>query len=195
MSDTTLPVQPAPIGRSRESGPSPAGAATRAAVLVVVAAGAGCLGGWLWWRWWAPAPEGRVFELLDGGTTWAPTPAEAGYDQLSAATPQYVVIGLGFGLLLGVLAAVLLRGRELVGLAALVVASGLGAFLMLRLGVHLSPPDPESLLADAAVGDRMPGAMAVSGWTPYLAWPFGALFGFLAVLVLVTERSAPARHR
>jgi hypothetical protein len=183
-----LPTSPGPFA---EPGPSPARTLVCALVVLLGGAGLGALGGWLWWRWWSPAPEGEVFALSDGGTIWVPQPAESGYSALFDATAQYAVLGAAFGALLGVLAALLCRRRELVGLAAAVVGSALGAVVMLRIGTAQSPPDPESRLADAAVGDVLPGALEVAGWTPYLGWPGGALAAFVIVLLLVRERTDP----
>lgn len=165
------------------------------ALLVLIAGGAlGALGGWLWWRWWSPGPEGAVFELPDGGTTWVPQPAESGYSALFDATMQYAVLGVGLGAVVGLLAVLLCRRLELVGLASAALGSVVGAAVMLQVGTAQSPPDPETLLEDARVGDVLPGALEVSGWTAYLGWPAGALTAFVLVLLLVIDRPEPPPH-
>ncbi len=191
-----LPPPPAtPVRATAPRRPPAVRALVGAAVVLAVAAGLGAVGGWVWWTWWSPGPDGRVFPLPDGGTTWIPQPAESGYSALFAATAQYAVLGVGLGVLVGLLSVVLCRRRELVGLLVAAAGSAVGAAVMLWVGTAQSPPDPESLLADAEVGDMLPGALEVTGWTPYLGWPVGALAAFVLVLLLVIDRPEPPPQR
>ena len=79
---------------------------------------------------------------------------------------------------------------ELVTLAAVVVGSALAAYLMLRVGVHLSPPDPHELAKTAQNGDKLKGALLVTSWPPKGAFTFGALIG-LAVVYAVSIGRTP----
>lgn len=158
-------------------------------VLLAVAAGAGWIGGQLWWRWWGPGPDGVVYETQQGDLVWLPDPPELGFAELFSATGQYVVIGLGLGLLLGLLAGLVCRGRELPGLVVALGAAGLAAWLSYTVGTDLSPSDPQAMAADAGAGAELPGALAITGWTPYLGWPAGVLIGFIASVVLAPSRS------
>ncbi len=149
---------------------------------VLSAVGLAFLGGWLWWQWWGPADKGRIFETRDG-PQWFPIPFDPGVSHVFAGTAEYFLIGLGLGALLGVLAGVLSRSRAVLGLGVLVVASVGAALVMHWFGVSFSPPDPRTLVDSHEIGDRLPGHLELSGWTPYLAWPIGALAGFTGVML------------
>lgn len=158
------------------------------AVPVLLGAGLGLLGGWLWWSWWGPAPDGRIYDTRVG-PQWYPEPFDPGVTRDFSGTATYVVIAFGLALLLGVVAAVLCRRIAVVGLAAVVVGAGLGAAAMVLFGTSFSPPDPADLVAGREVGDALPGHLHVAGWTPYLAWPVGALLGYFVVMVSILTRS------
>lgn len=173
--ETTIPPASSPVADGR---PSRSPLVTGAVAVAIVALGGalGALGGWLWYRWWGPPNVGRVYDTPDG-RTWVDL-TERGLAQVFAATGQYVVVGLALGLLLGVLAAVLGRHRALVALGAVLVASALAAYVASRVGIALGPTDPQTLVDDVELGERLPAAITLSGWTPYLMWPIGALVGF-----------------
>jgi hypothetical protein len=161
----------------------------RTAAVLAVAAGLGLLGGWLWWRWWAPATPGRVFDTTQG-PMWLPDPWGPGQEHIFSGTAQFFVVGLGLGLLLGVLAGVAAGRRAVAGLVALVVSSVVAALVMRWFGLGFSPPDPATLVDAHAVGDELPGHLALTGWTPYLAWPIGAVFGYFCVMLAASARSS-----
>lgn len=158
-----------------------------AASLLVGSAGLGWLAGHVWWRWWSPAPDGVVYQT-SRGLRWIADPVDAGSAQLFSATAEFVVIGMGLGLLVGLVVGFLSRGWELVGLATGLLAAGVAAWIMLQVGTDLSPPDPEALAERAGAGATLPGAMQVAGWSPYVAWPAGALAGQLAVILMAPHR-------
>jgi hypothetical protein len=155
--------------------------AVQAAVILALFAGAGALGGWVWWKLWAPAPIGFA---LEGRWVIGGEPATAVF----AATAWYVVIGVLVGLVLGALAGLLLDRAELVTLAAVVVGSVLAAWLMSRVGASLGPPDPEPLARSATDGTEIPARLAPGGESPYLAFPVGALTGLAMSLFGVTKQ-------
>lgn len=167
------------------------GVSTRRVLLAVSvllgSAGVGWVAGQLWWQWWAPPPDGVVYETTEG-LQWVADPVDAGSAQLFSATAEYAVLAAGLGLVVGLVLGVVTRGWEIVGLLLGVLTAGLAGWVMYVVGTDLSPPDPEPLLADAGAGARLPGAMQVAGWSPYLAWPAGVLAGQLAVLVLSPVR-------
>lgn len=164
------------------------------AALLALAGIAGWAGGQLWWRWWAPGPEGTVHDT-GSERIWLPEPLESGFAEIFPATAQYVVIGLGFGLVLGILAGVAFRGRELVGLAGGMAAAVIGAVAMYAVGMALSPPDPQTLVDDVRVGAALPAALGLGGWPALLAWPIGVTAGFLAVMVLAPVPSPDAGNQ
>lgn len=113
---------------------------------------------------WFPADE-RALAMTTGGTS------------------TYVAVAAVTGLLLGVLSAVLAARLELVVLVTVLVGSAAAAYLMWQVGVWLAPPDPAAAAATAADGTRLPGALVVTGATPFLALPAGALAGLTGVFL------------
>lgn len=160
-------------------------------VVVALFAGAGAAAGWLWERWWNPI--GGV--VVDG--TWV-----AGYRPVGDtfvfdfpslkgffdSTAEYVVIGVVAGLVLGVLCSLLGRRSEIVMLAAVVIGAALAGFVAYRLGTHLGPVDPATLEADAADGTALPSSLTISGASPFVAWPLGALLGLALTYLLTVGR-------
>src|SRR5436190_3862976 len=170
----TVPA-PAP-GTGRRSPPWRAIAVV--AVAVVVAGGAlGALGGWLWYHWWAPPNTGEIYDTAVWGPKWLDLTDEGLAHQFSGPA-EYTLIALGLGFVLGILAAVIGRRQALVALAALIVGSALAAYLAFAVGTALSPPGPEQYATKANVGKEYKAAIEISGWTPLLCWPIGALAGF-----------------
>lgn len=177
----SAPEAPAEPGAQPSSRPHWVVPAGQAAAILVLFAGAGALGGWVWWKLWSPAPVGIAYE---GSWILVGENATAEF----SATGWYVVIGLGAGLVLGALAGLLLDRKELVTLAAVVVGSVLAAWLMHRLGQSLGPPDPDPLARAATDGTEIPGQLSLAGTTPGLAFPIGAMGGLAAVLFGFTKR-------
>ena len=87
---------------------------------------------------------------------------EAGLRDDFQGVAWYVAIALVAGLVLGMLTAWLFDRSELVTLVAVLVGSALAAYLMLRVGTHLSPPDPHELAKTAQDGDKLKGALRVT---------------------------------
>ena len=157
----------------------------------VVAAGAalGALGGWLWYQWWGPPNTGTIYDTVNG-PLWF-DPSDQGIAHQFDGPGQYAVIGLGLGVVLGILAAVLGRRQAMAALAALVVGGALAAYLSWVVGTAMSPPDPEQYATADNVCteepcEEYPAAIEVSGWTPFLCWPIGALAGFCTAIVVMS---------
>lgn len=166
----------------------------RVVALPPLLAGAlGALGGWVWWQWWGPPPDGRVYDTRDG-RQWFPTPFDPGVARDFGGTATYVVLGLGLALVLGLVAGVAARRRPIVGLVAVGLASAVAAVVMTLVGQAQSPPDPQELVDDVEVGATLPGHLHVSGWTPYLVWPVGALIGYTVVMLGVGGRWEPSEQ-
>ncbi|CAN5321135.1 hypothetical protein BH09ACT12_BH09ACT12_03330 [soil metagenome] len=173
------------------------GQVVEALLVLAVFAAAGLGAGWLWERWWTPT-NGVV---LDG--TWVPGYRPEGdlfvFDFPSLAgffdgTAEYVVLGVGAGLVLGVLCSLLGRRSELVMLGAIVGGSVLASLIAYRFGTHLGPVDPTSLAAAADDGTSLSANLAIKGASPFVAWPLGALLG-LCLTYLLTAASSEARRR
>jgi hypothetical protein len=169
--------------------------ALQSAVILALFAGAGWLGGKLWWELWSPAPKGIVFQQQ-----WIPQPYAAGQGADFAGTGWYVVVALVGGLVLGLVAGLLLDRNEIVTLVAVAVGSLLAAWLMLRVGVSFSAPDPEVLAKTAKEGSELPGRLDLAGKltlldydfhdqvrSPMLAFPIGAMAGLAIALFGISK--------
>lgn len=155
----------------------------RALAALLLAAALGALAGWLWWTWWGPANVGQVYDTANG-PKWYDITAD-GLKRPFSGTAEYVVLSAAAGLVFGLVAGLLARGRELLFLAVLVVGAALGAFVTWRLGTWLGPDDPHGFETAANIGKKFPENLAVSGWSPHLAWVVGTLFGYLVLLLSV----------
>lgn len=161
------------------------GVITRLGGVVAGSIALGLLGGWLWWTWWSPATPGEIYDHPENGPTWYPNPWDPGMTDAFGGTAQYVVVAAGLGLVLGIVAGLLAGRRAVAVLGAVLVGSAVAAVLMAWFGMSFSPPDPQTLATAANVGKKVPGSLEVTGWTPYLAWPVGALLGYLIVMLSV----------
>jgi hypothetical protein len=156
-------------------------ASVQAVVVVAVFAGVGAAAGRLWYHLW-DAPTGTV----SGGQWYT---SEAGLRDDFQGVAWYVAIAVVAGLVLGILCSWLLDRSELVTLVAVAAGSALAAYLMLRVGTHLSPPDPQEVAKTAKDGVTLKGALQVTSWPPRGAFPFGALVGLALVYALSAGRS------
>jgi hypothetical protein len=146
------------------------------ALVVAVLAVTGAVAGVVWQWIWSPSSGVVVHHQ------WVATNAIQLQRQFSA-TGWYVVVGVVAGLLAGIVVALLFDVAPLVTLAAVIVGSALGAWVMIRVGVALGPADPQVLARTAADGTHLPAALAVSGKSPTIALPVGALLGLVMVFI------------
>lgn len=158
------------------------------AVPVVLGVALGAAGGWLWWTWWGPPPDGKIYDT-PAGPQWYPDPFDPGITREFSGTAEFVVIAFGLALLLGVLGGWFARDRAVVGLAATGFGSVVAAALMTVIGLVQSPSDPQAQADQVKIGTELPGHLEVSGWTPYLAWPVGCLLGYLVVMLALNSRT------
>ena len=150
------------------------------------------------WRSWPSSPRSGPARAGSGSRSGTSRAAwcrggqwftgEAGLRDDFQGVAWYVAISLVAGLVLGVLAAWLFDRSELVTLVAVVVGSVLAAYLMLRVGTHLSPADPHELAKTAQDGDKLKGALRVTSWPPKGAFTFGALVGLALVYAVSIGR-------
>ena len=81
------------------------------------------------------------------------------------------------------------RRRDPVVMVVLVTIGGfLAAWLMLRIGLWLGPPDPAHALRDVAVGDKVPMRLEPHADGVRFVWPVAALVGALGVLWGLDEK-------
>ena len=177
MSDglTAHRASPELLDARPETAPRSSWVVVPAQALAIVAAFAavGAATGWLWYRLW-DAPSGVVV-----GGQWITQ--EGGLRDDFQGVAWYVSLAFLAGLVLGMLAAV-------------IVGSVLAAYLMLRVGTHLSPADPHELAKTAQDGEKLKGALRVRSWTPKGTFTFGALVG-LALVYAVSIGRAPTEVR
>jgi hypothetical protein len=171
-------VTPATTGR----------AAAQFGLVVAALAAVGALAGVVWEWVWTPT----VGVVTDH--RWTAGDA-IGLQHEFSGTGWYVVVGTVAGLLAGVAIGLLADRAPLVTLAAVVVGSVLGAWLMLVVGTSLGPPDPTALARTADDGTRLPMQLSVSGHSPWTALPVGALLGLLLVFVGLSSRVGSASPR
>ncbi len=190
MSDRmTDPAPPATFSRSSRRASMRQGGVILALFVVT-----GLIGGWVWWKLWSPAPEGAVFEKQ-----WYPRATE-GLIAEFAGTGWYVVVAIAAGLLLGLASGLWLDRDEIFTLVAVVVGSAIAAWLMLKVGLHFSPPDPQPIAETAKNGTELPGVLELSGAvnlpgralddevrSPMLAFPIGALAGLAIALFGISK--------
>jgi len=154
------------------------GGLVRDVALVLVLFGLGGVAGGLLWRWlWTPF-RGTV---LDG--VWYPQTNSSSF----SATGIFVLLGLGLGLVLGVLSALLTDRRELLMLGLVLAASLLAGWVMVSVGSIGMPADPSRVALTAPDRTQLPATLVVRGWSPYGAFPAGALIGLGGVFVGVTR--------
>jgi hypothetical protein len=156
----------------------------QALVILALFVAAGAAAGRLWYHLW-DVPSGVV-----ASGDWYTN--EAGLRDDFQGVALYVAIAAAAGLLLGIVCAWLLGRSELVTLLAVVVGSALAAYVMLRVGTHLSAPDPHQLAKTTQEGDKLKGALRVASWPPRGAFTFGALIG-LAFVYVVSMGKTPSQ--
>lgn len=153
----------------------------QAAIVVVVLAAAGALGGWLWHHLY-DVPQGVAIRRQWIGLD------ETDYRDLFGGTALYALIAGVGGLVLGVLLAVLLDRDELLTLAALVVGALLAAWIMTMLGEHLGNPDPDVVARTAKDGTKIPGDLTLGSPAVGLLWPAAASLGAMLVFFFLPRR-------
>lgn len=151
-------------------------ALVQALLAVVLLAAVGVVAGVVWEWLWTP-PTGVVVDHR-----WTAVD-EASLRGQFTATGWYVVVGGVAGLVGGALAALLLDRAPLVTLAGVVVGSALGAWLMYLVGRALGPGDPVAAARAAKEGAHLPAALTVSGASPFIALPTGALVALSLVFI------------
>jgi hypothetical protein len=111
-----------------------------------------------------------------------------------SGTGLYVLVAAVASAVLALLVTVLVRGRELVVLVAVVLGSALAAALMWRVGTLLGPGDPATVAAHTTGRTTVPGNLTVVGKSPYLIWPMVSLFVLALVYFAWPASFAPGEH-
>jgi hypothetical protein len=96
--------------------------------------------------------------------------------RIFTATGLYVLVAAVASALTALVISLLTRRRELVVLLAVVIGSCTAAGVMRETGISRGPVDPTTLAASTRNGVHLPGALDVTGFSPYLVWPMMSLF-------------------
>jgi hypothetical protein len=152
---------------------------------VLILAWAGVLAGFVWeWVW--TAPVGVVVDHK-----WV-AEDEASLRGQFSGSGWYVVVGSVAGLLAGAVVALFVDRFPLATLLGVLLGSVLGAALMYYTGIGLGPGDPAKLALTAKDGTHLPAELAVSGTSPWIALPAGALVALALVFLGLSAVHRPA---
>lgn len=158
-----------------------------AGVVVAACAVLGLVGGWLWYHWWGPPNKGTIYDTTKG-PLWFDA-SDKGVAQKFNGPADYSVIAVGLSVVVGVAAALLGRRQALAAIGGLILGTALAAYLSWMVGTAMSPPDPSQYATKANICQKAPckeypAQIELSGWTPFLCWPIGALGGFSVTIVV-----------
>lgn len=148
-------------------------AARDALVVLVCFAVAGVACAFLWYWWWAPAPEGFVLEQRP---FFLP-------DDEFRSTATYVLLAAPAGIVLGVLLTWLLRSNPVVVVLALVAGAAGAAALMIVIGQALGPESADTVARSLENFEAVRADLRVEPGAPWLAFPLGAVAGAFFVLL------------
>ncbi|MCD4534779.1 hypothetical protein LRP67_11855 [Nocardioides sp. cx-169] len=168
---------PAPAGHDRAAWRP---VARQVGLVVVLYAVVGAVAGWVWFRLWDPV-SGVVYD----GTWYRDS---AGLRGEFTSTGWFVLVSAVVGLVLGAACAWLIDRSELATLVAVLAGAVLATYLMWRVGLALSPADPEEVARTAADGDRVPSRIEVSGSSPFLVLPLASLAALVVIYVGLPKR-------
>jgi len=141
----------------------------------------GALAGVVWQWVWTPTVGVAVDHHWTAGDA-------LGLQHEFSGTGWYVVVGVVAGLVTGVAVALLVDRVPLLTLAAVVLGSALAAWLMLVVGGALGPADQDVVARTAADGTKIPMQLTVTGRSPWIALPSGALLGLVFIFIGLSSR-------
>jgi hypothetical protein len=166
---TSGPTDDAPLSRqATAAGGSPLAVALLVVEVLLAYALVGLIAGAVWEAIWAPPDQ-----VVQQHQVY-PADYQA-LRRIFTGTGLYVLIGAAASALTALVISLLTRRRELVVLFAVAVGSCLGAGVMREVGISRGPVDPTTLAASTANGVHLPGALDVTGFSPYLVWPMMSL--------------------
>ncbi|MFI9241255.1 AAA family ATPase [Streptomyces sp. NPDC053086] len=180
------PTAGAPAGGGYEQdGPGLRTELREAAVLAVVSALGGVLLGLLWW-WLAPHVP-LVGDEID--KSWAVYLKDTEGEQAVGVDGTFTLLGLAFGLVIGVVAFLWRRRGGVPLVVALGLGGLLGSLLAWRLGVWLGP-ESDVLAHAQAVGRGVtfPAPLKLSAKGALLAWPLAGLLAHIGLTALFGPR-------
>jgi hypothetical protein len=168
----------------RMTAPSTGRQVAQLGLVVTALAAVGAIAGIVWQWAWTPTVGVVVDHRWTAGDA-------IGLQHEFSGTGWYALVATVAGLLAGLAIALLVDRTPLLTLVAVVVGSALGAWVMLLVGTALGPPDPDTVARTADDGTRVPIALTVSGYSPFIALPAGALLGLCVVFIGLSPRQRP----
>jgi hypothetical protein len=108
---------------------------------------------------------------------------EAQLNQQAGVTLWYLVVGVGFGLVAGLIAGSLGQRHGVAAVVGVFAACVAAAAVSYGTGAHLFGPDQRVQLASAEVGDRITSSVRLDTLIAVLGWPIGGLMGGLAAIL------------
>jgi hypothetical protein len=166
--------------------PPALGSVLRTALAILLAyAVLGAVAGVVWETVWTPPGQIIVHHhvLFDS------------YESLRrvfSGTGLYALVAAVTSALVALVVSLMTRGRELLVLLLVVIGSALAAAVMWRVGTLLGPDDAASIAAHTTGRRSVPGALTVSGKSPYAVWPMASLF--VLALVFFARPSPYSSH-
>jgi hypothetical protein len=179
------PSTGAPAEAYEQDGPGLRTELREAAVLTVVSALGGALLGLLWW-WLAPHVP-LVGDEID--KSWVVYLRDTEGEQAIGVDGTFTLLGLAFGLVLGVVVFLWRRRGGVPIVVALGLGGLLGSLLAWRLGVWLGP-ESDVLAHARAVGRGVTfsAPLKLSAKGALLAWPLAGLLVHLGLTALFAPR-------
>ncbi|MDX6357079.1 MAG: hypothetical protein QOH37_133 [Nocardioidaceae bacterium] len=164
---------------------SPFGVALLVLEVLVVYALVALVAGLVWEAVWAPPDQ-----VVQQHQVY-PADYEA-LRRIFTGTGLYVLIAAIASGVTALVIGLLTKGRELVVLLGVTLGSAVAAGVMREVGISRGPADPTTLAASKADGVHLPGALDVSGFSPYLVWPMISVL-VLALVFFALPRSPHPR--
>ncbi|MGZ4500422.1 MAG: hypothetical protein ACXVXD_08290, partial [Nocardioidaceae bacterium] len=127
--------------------------------------------------WWLLVDPAEFTKLKSGGSM-----NELELAKRFNSDAWYAVIAAVAGLTAGILLTWWRSRDHVLTTLLLFVGSGVAAAVMALVGHAIGPADPNTVLATAAIGAKVPVALSVTSRATYLVWPIAALAGSLVVL-------------
>jgi hypothetical protein len=113
---------------------------------------------------------------------------EVGLNQQAEVTLWFLVVGLAFGLVAGLVVGWFGQRRGSVTVVAVVVLCAVATALTAYLGISVFGPDAKAQAAHAAIGSLITSNLSIGSKLVYLGWPIGGMVGACVAIFMWPER-------
>jgi hypothetical protein len=173
--------------RATGTGGSPASVALLVLEVLLAYAVVGLVAGLVWEAIWTPPDQ-----VVQQHHVY-PADYQA-LRQVFTATGLYALVAAAASGLTALVISLVTRRRELAVLCAVAAGSCAAAGVMREVGISRGPVDPTTLAASTANGVHLPGALDVTGFSPYLVWPMMSLLVLSLVFFAWPRTRRTTRH-